>query len=242
MQPGAPKKQTSVWVYVGCGCAGLLILVMIAMAGATWFAYRQGQELKKAWTDPATREARAKEVVPYEKLPEGYYPMGSFSIPFLMEMALFTDNPPAPGSTPETNQEAGGFKERGFIYVNARQMGDKAKELKDYVEGKGAPPDWLDVNVKSEEGEVVGQGDVDVNGTKVVYRSSRGKVSHDNKTTDGITTMMLFDCPGDGRVRVGIWFGPDPDPAKPKEEISLAGTNADPEAMKAFVSHFRVCG
>jgi hypothetical protein len=242
MQP-TPKKQTSPWVYIGCGCAGLVVLAMAGMAVMTWITYRQGKELAEGWSDPVKREARAKEVLPYDALPEGYYPMGTFSIPFFMDMAMFTDDPPPAGAKPERGQEAGGFKERGFIYVKARQFGRKGKELEDYVSGKGPMPDWLDAKARMTQGNVVRRGDVEVNGYKVVYTASRGEVTREGRTTNGITTMMLFGCPHrDSRIRVGIWFGPDPDPDKPAKELDLAGTNADPEEIRKFAEHFRFCG
>lgn len=242
MQPTPPKKATSIWVYLGCGCAALVVLAMAAMAAMTFFAYRQGKELAEGWSDPAKREARAKEVLPYDKLPEGYYPMGTFSIPFFMDMALFTDDPPPAGAQPEHGKEAGGFKDRGFIYVKARKVGRKAQELEDYVSGKGKAPDWLDAKAKINESDVVRRGEVEVDGNKVAYTASRGKVTHDGRTTDGITTMMLLGCPSrDSRIRVGIWFGPDPDPSKPTAETDFTGTNADPEEIRKFAEHFRYC-
>jgi hypothetical protein len=242
MQPTPPKKPTSVWVYVGCGCAALVVLAMSAMAVMTYIAYRQGKELAEGWTDPVKREARAKEVLPYDKLPEGYYPMGTFSLPFFMDMALFTDDPPPAGARPEHGKEAGGFKDRGFIYVKVRPFGRRAKELEDYVAGRGKAPDWLDIKAKVNEGDVIRRGDVEVNGQKLVYTASRGEVTHDGKTTNGITTMMLFGCPvKDSRVRVGIWFGPDPDTSKPTAETDFTGTNADPEEIRKFAEHFRPC-
>ena len=241
MQP-TPKKQTSVWVYIGCGCAALVVLAMVAMASMTYIAYRQGKELAEGWKDPVKREARAKGVLPYDKLPEGYYPMGTFSLPFFMDMAFFTDDPPPAGVQPEHGKETGSFKDRGFVYVKARKIGRKAQELEDYVAGKGDAPDWLDVKAKVAEIDIVRRGEVEVNGDKIVYNASRGKVTRDGRTTDGITTMMLFGCPSkDSRIRVGIWFGPDPDPSKPTAETDFTGTNADPEEIKKFAGYFRPC-
>lgn len=237
---GRPRKSgTSPWVYIGCGCAGLVILGMAAMAGFTWFAYRKGKEIEQTWSDPKAREQKSKEVIAYNQLPEGYYPLGALSIPFLFDMAMFGDDPPPDGATPDDHE---GFKERGFLYFKLRMVGDE-KELRDYMSGKGKEPDWMTKgggpDVRNQE--VLGRGELEAAGQKLFYTASRGEVNHDGRHQDGITTMMMIDCPNDKRVRFGLWFGPDPSPGTPAGQVDLAGTNGDPEEIRKFASHFRFC-
>ena len=54
--------------------------------------------------------------------------------------------------------------------------------------------------------------------------------------------MSLIECEGDSRLRIGIWFVPDPDPDAAPEELELTGTPGDPDAMADFYSHFDLCG
>ncbi|HWM95064.1 MAG TPA: hypothetical protein VN493_30190 [Thermoanaerobaculia bacterium] len=241
MEPGTgipnKKKETSPWVYIGCGCAGLVILAMAGFSAMTWFAYRKGKEIEKTWTDPKAREEKAREVLVYDKLPEGYYPLGGISIPFVMDMAMIGDNPPPPGAKPDDHE---GFRERGFMYFKMGRIGDE-KEMRDYMEGKVDQPEWIKGNTDVDAGQVLRRGEVDTAGQKILYTSSRGKVNHNEREIEGITTMMMIDCPQDERVRFGLWFGPDPKPGEPAEKLDVTGTNADPEEIRRFASHFRFC-
>jgi len=73
------------------------------------------------------------------------------------------------------------------------------------------------------------------------YRGEMGGMG-DQNYGDGLTAMVMFDCAAGDRLRMGIWFGPDPAPDVPVAEADLTGTVADPAAMQRFVSSFRVCG
>jgi hypothetical protein len=239
MTPGPPrKKETSPWVYIGCGCAALVILGMAAFSAFTWFAYRKGKEIEQTFSDPEAREEKAREVLVYRELPAGYYPLGAISIPFLMDMAMFGDSPPPAGTKPDDHE---GMKERGFLYFRMRRVGNSPQELRDYMEGKADEPEWMKGNTDVETQEVLGRGEVDAAGQKVVYTAGRGEVNRGGRGFEGITTMMMFDCPKDERIRFGVWFGPDPSPGEPADKLDLAGTNADPEEIRKFASHFRFC-
>ncbi|HYN22079.1 MAG TPA: hypothetical protein VE078_14055 [Thermoanaerobaculia bacterium] len=240
MEPGVSKKGTSPWIYVGCGCAALVILGMAGIAGVTWITYREGKKLEKAWSDPAAAESRTRGVLTYEELPEGYHPLGSFSLPFVMDMALIGDDPPPPGSTPDS-RDNGGFKERGFIYIKLRRFGNSGQEMRDYLEGKGKQPEWMKGGTEVDTTEVLKRGTVEANGQKIVFSANRGEVNQGRRSVDGIATILMIDCPRKDRIRFGIWFAPDPEPETPAAELDLTGTNADPEEIRKFASHFRFC-
>jgi hypothetical protein len=237
VEPGAPdRKRTSPWVYVGCGCGALAILALAGVAVMAWLAYRETQNLAKSWSDPKEAAARTRAVLGYDKLPEGYYPMVTFSLPFVMDMAMIGDTPPAPGAKPEGSYPfTFTFKERGFMYTKMRRWGRSRREH------SGNLPEWPQGDTKIETEEVIGRGEVDANGQRVSYTAFRGEVSQGGHSHPGITTMIQIDCPQDERERFGMWYGPDPKPGETATPADFTGTNADPEEIRKFVSHFRFC-
>lgn len=72
--------------------------------------------------------------------------------------------------------------------------------------------------------------------------AQRGGLRLEHGRTEGINAMMLVDCPEDARLRMAVWFGPDPDPGAPARSANLRGSPADEEAVRAFMGHFRLCG
>ena len=78
-------------------------------------------------TDPDKRAAKVRSVLPYEDLPAGYYPAFAMSMPMgFMEMAMFTDRDPGSGKRAAENQ---GFEDRGFMYMNMRQIRDNRVKM-----------------------------------------------------------------------------------------------------------------
>jgi hypothetical protein len=237
-----PKKPTSPWVYVVVGCGLAIVLAMLAVAGVTWWGYRTAKDFADSMTDPEKRAQRVQNVLPYDRLPEGYYPAFAFSVPMVMDMAMLSDREFAPGENPQESED--GFKERGFLYFSMREMRNNREEMERYIRGEGPPPKdtSFDSNVRFDPKDVIRRGTVQASGKNVLYASSRGTISEkDSADKRGIVTMVMPDC-GKGRLRFGLWFGPDPAPETPVNEASYAGSAADPAQVQQFLSHFKLCG
>ena len=246
MEPydGRPRKSssTSPWVWIGCGCAAIVVLAMAGIAGMTWTVYTSARRMEEASRNPETAAAQFREVLPYDELPAGYYPVGTFSIPFLMDMAILGDRKPVAG------EEAGPEKhieERGLLYMSIRNLQGNKEEMRRYLRGEAPEPgkesNWRS-NVNFDAEELIRRGTLRVNGREILYAAHRGQVNQEGRDMEGLVTMFMPECPGDGRLRFGLWFGPDPQPAKPIAEVDFTGTTADPEKLEEFAGHFRFCG
>ena len=225
------KKKTSPWVYVGIGCLGFVVLGLAGLATVSYYGYRKVKQIEAEMKDPKAREAKVKTVLGAESIPEGYHALVGFSIPFVMDMAMLSDRPPGPDGNV---QDLG---ERSFIYMNMLSQGGKEQqELRDFFEGKRDDAEALrKINVDVKSREVLKRGVIDQGGYKILYLAQRGDVSMHGKRREGLTTTLLVQCPGDSRMRMGIWLGPDPGGDQ------LAGTPADEAAITAFMGHFKPC-
>jgi hypothetical protein len=247
---GRPQaKQTSPWVYVGVGCGLIVLLGLIAVVGFTFLAYRQGKEMVDSFKDPKTREAKTRQVLPYTTLPAGYYAGGAMSIPFLMDFAVLTDREPTTGQAPDQ----GNFEDRSFIFMNMRHLRDNREKMERYLRGEAPAPEdgaWSRSNINFHADKVIRRGQLEIGGKTVLYQASRGDISHRHgaggvsvgEKKPSIVTMVLPEC-GDGRLRFGVWIGPDPEqPAAAANDAVYAGTAADPAAIQDFLGHFQLCG
>jgi hypothetical protein len=88
---------------------------------------------------------------------------------------------------------------------------------------------------------------IEEEGETLYYMAQRGEVQvqggaqSQGQLAEGVSSTILVECKGDRRLRMAIWFGPDPDPEAPGEKLDLTGTPGDPEAIRAFMAHFDTC-
>jgi hypothetical protein len=239
---GRPQKPpTSPWIYLGLGCGVAVLLALIGISGFTYLMYQKGKEVAEGFRNPKVREQRTREILPYKELPAGYYPMGAFSIPLLMQFAILSDRPASGTGGPDQQ----GFDQRSFIYMNMRHLQNNREKMERYLRGEApAPQDsaWKQSNVDFKQRELIGRGAIKLGDLAVLYAAYRGEVRHHGgKAGDGIVTMVLPECPDD-RLRFGVWIGPDPQADKPVAEAAYTGTAADPQAVHDFLDHFQLCG
>ena len=109
-------------------------------------------------------------------------------------------------------------------------------------EGKSDDPGILQRNhINIHARAVVRRGVIEQSGHSLLYLTQRGEVGLSEHHGERLHSLILVDCPEDRRLRIGIWFGPDPATATDHASVDYTGTPADPAAIKAFMSHFRLC-
>lgn len=217
---------------LGCGCGALLVAILAVLVGVAWYAYVQGKRFEEALADPEARAERSRDLLGYDELPAGYHPMGGFSIPFVMEMAMLSDREPAPGETVEGADDA--FRERGFVLMKTRADEGERRELDRFFAGERAETDFFaQTDLRFESSERLGRGVVPVPPARVEYLVERGRMKLGGVIREEVLARLLIRCPDDDRLRVALWF--EPVPSGP------AGGPADPEEIRRFLGHFELC-
>lgn len=261
------RSDTISWL--GCGCGALVFVALAAIVGLTWFGYRQGKEMEENFNDPVARTAKAREVLPWRELPPGYHPIGSFSVPLLMDMAIFSDQAPEPGKKEGAEDRDPAFENSGLFYMKFHPWVSDEKELFAWLRGEtDEAPGWIRRSqARMDPEQVAHRGTVEAGGQTIVYAVARGSADRGGEEKEGeqpgaasgesapeggqregvspeqkgLMTFFSVDCPDDDRARMGVWFGPDPAPARPVKEIDLAGTVGDPARIRELVGHFELC-
>jgi hypothetical protein len=237
------ERSTSPWVYIGIGCLAAFLVLVAVVVGLGYIGYRTVRGTIESLEDPVARASAAARILGTDEIPAGYYPMVGMSIPFLMETAVLSDNPP------DESGMVHGFSERGFIYLKTLRFGEQEQELRDFFEGRIEDPEALrQFSIDLDVDEMLDRGSFEETGRILRWASYRGEVAADDPDSGGrqrrrgLNAMVLIECPDDERLRFGLWFGPDPDPEAQAGSPALAGTPADAAAIQEFLSHFDVCG
>lgn len=260
VDPRSAPTDRKPLTWLGCGCALLVAAVLSFVVAGSFATWRAAERFREGREDPAVAAEQTREVLPWSRLPEGYHPTGAMEMPLgLLRMAVFADS--APGARP--GGDAGSDRppqvSAGFFFVDMPDwMNRKAKMARVFRGEEGDPGGISQVEVRFESREELGRGELTVaagrDAANVLYYARRGDLEIQDasfgladedapaRRVPGIATMLLFDCPGVDRLRLGLWFATDPAPEAETPEADLTATPADPDAIAAFLSGFDVCG
>lgn len=242
---GSRESRYTVWHFIGCGCTVLVLLALLLAGGAIFFGKQMVDGIKAGIQDPEVRDARARKILGYEELPEGYHPGISVSIPFVMEMAMLGDRE-LPGAEDLEEEEVEAevkrslFGRRGFFFFKVRGAaeGESDEDL----------AREMNIDLKFEKARELARGEVEAGGAEVSFVAHLGTIHGDEEALPAIINEMVATCLADPYGRKVLWFEAVSEElsekSAPAEAIApedLAATPADPEAVKAFLDHFDLC-
>jgi hypothetical protein len=238
MQP-EQKKKTSPWVYVGCGCGLLVVVGVIAGVALYIFGSRQLEKFEADMANPVVRNEQAKKMLGAQTLPEGYSSEMVLSVPMVIDTAILTtqrEDVPA-------NLQQGELRNFLYMHLKPATLND-VEELTAYLEGRSDDASVLERNnIHVQAKEIIGRGVLQLDGRRLLYLTQRGTLQSNQHESQGpgLNAIVLFDCPGQPTIRMGMWTAPDPAPQTPLKQLDTKGTPVDVDAVRAFMSHFNPC-
>ena len=227
------QKKRSPWVYVGLGC-GLAVLLLcgfgLLIVGG---AIKMGRDWAEDMNDPTRREnkARKEAMASLGGIPEGYSAAVSFGVPMLFDMVMFIDAPLlADGGVPVFTRQ--------FVFSRVMET-EGTSEMRAFWDADGGTfqSQTMQIDVKQE----LGRGNFKHKDRKVSWVSVLGRIRSQNqydRDEDSLITLMLYDCPDNGQVRVGTWQQREPESGT----ADLSGTVADEKEMQKFLAPLSPCG
>ncbi|MBL0212050.1 MAG: hypothetical protein IPQ13_14240 [Holophagaceae bacterium] len=233
-----PRKSASPWKWVLLGCGLALVLGIGIVAALGYGTYRWGKSVEASMKDPATREAEVRRVLGCAELPKGYYAVAAISIPFIMDMAVLSDQPPKPGGHPGT------MGERGLIFMRILTLGKQKQDVEDYFEGRSQDAEPLRRSgIHIDSSEVLKRGVLEAKGAnpRLRFLVQRGSLSQSGRRSQGLITIVLPACPSKDKQTMVIWAGPDPSSGGALDPAQLSGTVADEGAIAEMMGLFKLC-
>lgn len=261
--PSAPR-QRSPWFYVLLGCGGVLALMCLGTGLTCGGCLYAGKQLSSGVTDPAVREANAREQL--GGLPSGYAAAMSVSVFGIKDVTVLTDATPLPD---------GGFAAgAGRLFIYTKQSSPQRQEaLLTFVKGPGGDAAALDAaGVELEVDAVLKRGVLSWDGKKASYVAVRGamrgmagsrvdvrwqggsepQVDRPAPTPSGpgadlapprqgLHTVLVFEC-ADAPLRTGVFSQSDLHPEQPAPALELAGTVADEAELAKLLKPMSPCG
>ena len=229
------EKKTPAWVWIAVGCSIPIVLIIVLIGGVGFFGYRVAKQMKS--DTPEQRAERVMATLGCREIPEGYFPAVSLSVPFLFQMAMLSDRPFDPNEKDHTTS-----KEKGLIYVKSIR-GQNEKKVRDFIDGKADPSELLGQgNIRLGKLKPIGRGSFEGAGGTLHWVSNQGDLQAHGNNIDGLVSLVYVECPGDSKFRLAIWYGPDPNAGKESAPPSYAGTMADADEIRTFMSQFSLCG
>lgn len=232
MQPQVQaQKKRSPWLYVGLGCGGLLLLGGVGIGLIAYLVSGKMDEFKEEQNNPIVRVRKAKRLLGAQAFPEPYDAVMTMSFPLIMDMVMLG------------RPDADNGVSYGFTYFHVLQEVENVKTVREYADGKRDSPGALvGDDFQLEAHEVLRRGELPFPKHKVRYVAQRGRFHYGSDVSmQGLSALVLFECPDNSQLRMGVWYTPDANPDAAADDPELAGTPADEEAVRAFVSHFNPC-
>ena len=218
------ESDRSVWKPVWVGCAGSLIALILAFAAFLLIGQRMARSVKAQMADPDLRRTTAEAVLQAETFPDGYEATLGLLVPLLGRVAVLERRSPDRGL---------------FLYLESRGAQSRAE-----LDGERFRRLLGVRGLRLDRVEPVTAGTFAIGAHALSFRASRGRLwQPPDGEWDVLLALFEVECrPAQKIARLGVWIEADPAPGGQVAALDFSHTPADPEALRAFLSTFRLCG
>ncbi len=237
-----PRKSTSPWVYVGCGCLAALVLLVGGCLSLGFYGARFARNFEEELRDPVKRQERAQEILGAEELPAGFTAQMHFKVPLLLEMVALSD-----GESVEFDEDghhrlrAEQLGDNAFIYLALPNWGTARRDFERLLEGDAQELEHVQIDLDFRSQEMLGRGELDIPPQHLRYAAHRGEFRDGRERSEGVYAILLIDCPGSSKVRAAFyWQRHGGAELAGGADADLSGTPYE-EGLRSFMSHFQVC-
>ena len=243
----SPKKSTSPWIYVGCGCLAFILIMVAVVVGGGYFGFTKIKGYVEDLEDPERRNARALELLGAESLPEGYYTLFFLPVPWVFDFVMLTDSESANQSLEAIEQDVDAALLTGhiFFYLRASIATDPNDENHFGVVQREMQDGRIRIEVSDQRfisEEELGSGQLQLGTQDIQWNGHRGAFTDEmgGTSAEGLFTVMNVSCPDDKAVRSAVWFR-KAEEGEALEDMVIEGSPADAVALEGFMGHFDLC-
>lgn len=229
------------WTY-GMGCSVLALVCLLAVLG---WGLMQVRSMKSGLEDPLPRTMK---ILGMDEIPEDYTPFFAWSVPFFVDVVVLEhkDSKPRSNSYAPDDPEEEAPKQigdRGFVFSNIKMGKLKQGEAEAYMKGETSELKTLKAaKVHIDAEETLNRGSFEMNGFSTYFVATRGSLNSETVRTEGLNTVMIFECSERSGFQFGLLFAPDELEADADGNTPIEGTIADTARIRSLVEHFHFCG
>lgn len=243
----SPKKSTSPWIYVGCGCLALVVLMVAVVACGGYLGFTKLKGYVEDLEDPERRNARALELLGAEALPEGYYTLFFLPVPWVFDFVMLTDSEGANQTLEAMEDDVDTALLTGhiFFYLRSSIATDPNDENHFGVVQRQMKDGRIRIEVSDQRfvsDEELGSGQLQLGTQDIQWNSHRGAFVDDagGAPAEGLFSVMNIACPEDSTVRSAVWFRRAAE-GEALESMEVEGSPADVVTLEQFMRHFDFC-
>lgn len=224
-------KSKSIWIWLGCGCATLVGLVVVSIAGLAFV----GLKTAKTMADPVARRGMALDYLTAAAIPAGYEVDMAIKVPFVAELVVLQGDGTQFVYLGNLRNDAdlhAAFVDEDSFDRETRRAGVKLRSGQALLARETLRMGAVEVAYALYDGEI----EFDAAGSANLDFQFGEMVAEEDEVNAQISAVILLRCSAEETPGLGLWAGPRANPDGEAEDAT-----ADAATLRGFVVQFEFC-